>query len=205
MRNPFGMDEDCQNCPALSNTRTNVVHGYGDVTAEFCFVSEQPTPTADETGTPFADDGEDDTLLALLVRLGFHEPGELDADGAPVLDNAFVTHLTRCRHPARPPTDEEIVTCDPFLNAEIRMINPEIIVPIGARSLAEIATEYTTKPTDSFDVERDHATSIRGRGFELVPMVATEDLTDAQADDFVAALSSLLDGDYRQTKGGRRR
>ncbi len=40
--NPFGMDEECQNCPALCETRENVVHGYGDVGAEFIVLGDSP-------------------------------------------------------------------------------------------------------------------------------------------------------------------
>ncbi|MFC6769593.1 uracil-DNA glycosylase, partial [Natrinema soli] len=50
--NPYGMDEECRNCPALCETRTQVVHGYGDVGADFLFVGERPTAHADEAGVP---------------------------------------------------------------------------------------------------------------------------------------------------------
>ena len=51
------MDEECRNCPALCETRTQVVHGYGDVAADFLFVGERPTASADELGVPFASPG----------------------------------------------------------------------------------------------------------------------------------------------------
>jgi len=40
LSNPFSMDTECQNCPALADCREQVVHGYGDVGAEFVFVGE---------------------------------------------------------------------------------------------------------------------------------------------------------------------
>ncbi len=200
--NPFGMDEECTNCPELCETREEIAHGYGDVGAEFLFVGEHPSPGADGTGIPFFGDERGEALQDVLRALDFasQEPGE-----EPQLDNAFLTLLTRCRHPERPPTDEEIRNCEPYLNAEIRMINPEIIVPVGERALEEIATEYTTTPAEEFDIEDDHATEIRGRGFELVPMIDPVEGTDEQRDAFLEAFADLFGRDYRQTKGRRGR
>lgn len=200
--NPFGMDENCQNCPELCDTRKEIAHGYGDVGAEFLFVGERPSPGANRTGIPFFGDERGEAFQEILRALGFvsQDPGE-----QPELDNAFLTLLTRCRHPERAPTDEEIRNCEPYLNAEIRMINPEIIVPVGERALREIATEYTTTPADEFDIEEDHASEIRGRGFELVPMIDPADQSDEQREEFLQAFSSLFGRDYRQTKGRQSR
>ena len=43
LSNPFGMDESCRNCPALCETRDSVVHGYGDVTADFVGIVDDPS------------------------------------------------------------------------------------------------------------------------------------------------------------------
>ncbi|MFC6736400.1 uracil-DNA glycosylase, partial [Halolamina salina] len=56
LSNPFAMDEDCRNCPALADCREQVVHGYGDAGAEFVFVGESPTAGAEATGVPFTGD-----------------------------------------------------------------------------------------------------------------------------------------------------
>lgn len=191
------MDEDCQNCPALCETRERVVHGWGDVGADFLFVGEGPNEPADEGDRPFAGSA---AMTALLEDLGFltDDPGE-------PISNAFLTHITRCRDPDRGPTDEEIASCEPFLNAEIRMINPEIIVPVGERVLRALATEYTTTPAEEFTHPEDHARTIRGRGFELVPMVDPTTATDEQIQSFREHFQDVLDRDYRQTKGRRGR
>ncbi|RBI63850.1 uracil-DNA glycosylase [halophilic archaeon] len=201
--NPFGMDEDCRNCPELCATRERVVHGYGDVGADFLFVGEMPGEGADRTGVPFTGDAAGERFQDVLGHLGLNN--SLPDSDEPELDNVFVTYLTRCRDPERPPTDEEVDTCEPYLNAEIRMINPEIIVPVGQRALAELAREYTTTDAGEFDVVEDHATTIRGRGFELVPMVHPANLGDEQAEAFVQHFLDLMDRDYRQTKGRRSR
>jgi uracil-DNA glycosylase family 4 len=200
--NPFGMDAECENCPELCETRQQVVHGYGDVGADFLFVGETPDEGADRTGVPFTGE-RGETLQNILGYLGLNN--SLPSDDDPELENAFLTYLTRCRSPERPPTDEEIRTCEPYLNAEIRMINPEILVPVGQRALTEIATEYTTTPAEEFDANADHATTIRGRGFEIVPMRDPEVQSEAEREAFVDHFQSLMAGDYRQTKGRRSR
>ncbi|WP_089882157.1 uracil-DNA glycosylase [Halogeometricum limi] len=198
------MDPDCENCPGLCDVRENVVHGYGDVGGEFVFVAERPSSGADENGIPFTGDEEGERLQRILGDLGFSR-SDPDSD-EPDLQNVFLTYLTRCRHPERRPTDEEILTCEPYLNAEIRMINPEIIVPIGQRTLEALAIDYTTRAPDSFDVTEEHATTIRGRGFELVPMLELDEQTDDDTEAFVEHLrESVFGRDYRQTKGRRGR
>jgi uracil-DNA glycosylase family 4 len=200
--NPFGMDESCENC-ALCERRERVVHGYGDVGAEFLVVGEAPTPGAERTGVPFAGDEAGERVQRILGELGFVR-SDSGAD-EPDVQNVFVTYLTRCRHPERAPTDREVDTCEPYLNAEIRMINPEIIVPVGQRALEALAVDYTTRRPGSFDADAEHATTVRGRGFELVPMCDPASMTDAQATAFVDHMRDLLGRDYRQTKGRRSR
>ena len=201
--NPFGMDEQCTNCD-LCEARENVVHGYGDVGGEFVFLAERPHEGADRTGIPFTGDEHGRRLQWILGELAFVR-SEPDAD-EPDIQNAFCTYLTRCRHPERPPSDREIDTCEPYLNAEIRMINPQIIVPIGQRVLESLAMEYTTRKPESFDIEAEHATTVRGRGFELVPMLELEQQTDADSEAFVDhVLETVFSRDYRQTKGRQSR
>ncbi|WP_049888355.1 MULTISPECIES: uracil-DNA glycosylase family protein [unclassified Natrinema] len=200
------MDEECRNCPALCETRSRVVHGYGDVDADFLFVGERPTARADDTGVPFAGVGGSDGdggLRRMLERLGLCDVTS-PAD-APTLENVYLTNLTRCRDPDRRPTDEEIGTCEPYLNAEIRMINPEILVPVGERALIELGIEYTTTPVDDLSLPADHATRIRGRGFELVPMIDPQAQTTAQTQAWLEAFVDLMASDYRQTKGRQER
>ncbi|MCT9096643.1 uracil-DNA glycosylase [Haloarchaeobius sp. HME9146] len=199
LANPFGMDENCENCD-LCGPRERVVHGYGDVGADFLFVGERPSADAEHAGVPFA---RDETFLSILRRLMLCR-ADSDPD-EPELANVFVTYLTRCRDPERAPTDEEIATCEPYLNAEIRMINPEVIVPVGERALAEIATEYTTTAAEKFDVYDDHGERFRGRGFELVPMIAPDEQDEDETQTFVEAFAKLMASDYRQTKGRRSR
>jgi len=201
MSNPFGMDEQCQNCPELCETRETVVHGYGDVGAEFIVLGDSPAGGTDESGIPFTDERERE-LLDILDAVDMVE----DPDAAePELKNTFLTYVTRCRHPERPATDEEVMNCEPYLNSEIRMINPEILLPVGQRPLEELAFEYTTLSEDELDIEERHATTIRGRGFEILPMIPPAEQTDEERTAFLDHFSDVLGQDYRQTKGRRGR
>ncbi|GAA0285453.1 uracil-DNA glycosylase [Halobacterium noricense] len=202
-QNPYGMDENCRNCPGLCDVRERVVHGYGDVGADFVFVGEAPSEGAERTGVPFTGDEAGERFQHILGSIGLNY--SLPSSAEPELDNAYLTYLTRCRHPDRGLSDEEVVTCEPYLNADIRIINPEVLVPVGQRALTELGKEYTTTPADDLDIEDHHATSIRGRGFELAPMVHPADQTDDQREEYVDFFLDLLDTDYRQTKGRRGR
>lgn len=201
--NPYGMDENCRNCPALCDVRERVVHGYGDVGADFVFVGEVPSAAAEQSGVPFTGDEAGERFQDILGNLGLNN--SLPTSTEPELENAFLAYLARCRHPDRAPTDEQVETCEPYLNADIRMINPEIIVPVGERALAELGEEYTTTPVDDLDIEAHHGEAIRGRGFELVPMIHPGRMTAEQKETFIVNFLELMESDYRQTKGRRGR
>lgn len=201
--NPFAMDDSCRNCPALCERRSTVVHGYGDVAADFLVVGERPSARADETGIPFAGDDDFSPLQRALGRLGLCDL--TDDSARPQLVNVYLTSLTRCRHPDREPTAEEIENCDSYLDAEVRMINPELLIPVGQRALSRLGAEYTTHSPDELRIEDRHAETIRGRGFELVPMRDPATASDAAIDEWVQSFASIMASDYRQTKGRRER
>ncbi|WP_313695639.1 uracil-DNA glycosylase [Halorarum halobium] len=204
LANPFGMDEECRNCPELASCRKQVVHGYGDAGGEVIFVGESPTAAAEANGVPFTGDDAGRRIQRILGELGLSRSEPNAAE--PELQNVYLTYLARCRHPDRRATDEEVANCEPYRNAELRMINPELIVPVGQRALEELAIEYTTRAPESFDADEEHATTVRGRGFELLPMKDLADLTDADADAFVEHVrENVFSRDYRQTKGRRSR
>ncbi len=199
--NPFGMDEECQNCPALCETRETIAHGYGDVGADFVVLGDSPSEGADESGIPFTGETERE-LLDVLAAVDLCE----DPDAAePVLNRVFLTYVTRCRHPDRDATDEEVLNCEPYLNSEVRMINPELLLPVGQRPLEELAFEYTTMSEDELDVREQHATTLRGRGFEIIPVIPPAEQTDEEREELLKHLSETLGRDYRQTKGRRAR
>jgi len=201
LSNPYGMDEECQNCPELCDTRTNVVHGYGDVGAEFLVLGDSPSAAADESGLPFVGEQERE-LLDILAAIDMVEDPDAEE---PQFDNVYLTYVARCYHPERAATEEEVGNCEPYLNSEVRMINPELLLPVGQDALEALAFEYTTLSEDELDIEERHATTIRGRGFELLPMIEPAAQTDEQREAFLEHISQTLGRDYRQTKGRRSR
>jgi len=202
-RNPYGMDEDCRNCPGLCDVRDRVVHGYGDVSADFVFVGASPSAASEAAGVPFVGDDAGETFQFVLGSVGLNY--SLPSSTEPELENAYVTYLARCRHPEREATGGEVRTCEPYLNADVRMINPEVLVPVGQRALTELGEEYTTAPAAELDVAELHASTVRGRGFELAPMIHPGEQTEAETDEWVDFFLDLKDTDYRQTKGRRGR
>lgn len=204
MANPYGMDPSCPRCDTLVETRRTIVHGYGDVAADFLFVAEAPTAKANRTGHPIVAESDGASLVDLFEAVGFLTD-DVDDAGEPILDNAFVTHLTRCHHPERGPTDGEIANCEPFLNAEVRTINPEILVPVGERVLRFLAREFTTTDAAELSIDDVHATELRGRGFELIPLEEPSAMSEAQCEAAIDRIIDTLGRDYRQTKGRRSR
>jgi uracil-DNA glycosylase len=76
------------------------------------------------------------------------------------------------------------------------MINPEVLVPVGERTLRVLVAEHTTL-REPPGIREAHATEIRGRGFLLVPMRDPADATDAEGRAIRETLNAVLDGDYR--------
>ncbi len=108
----------CQRCP-LYATATHAVPGEGAVNAAIMFVGEAPGRTEDETGRPFV--GRAGKLLTqLLTSIGIAR------------EAVFITSVIKHRPPKnRPPKPAEIVACKHWLDEQLTIIAPKIIVPLG--------------------------------------------------------------------------
>jgi len=117
---------ECQACP-LSQTRKNVVFGNGNPDADILFIGEAPGEAEDESGTPF--NGDSGNLFnALLVGAGLER------------EQVYITNLIACRPPGnRDPQKDEKDSCGIRLNEIIYLVDPLIIVPIGAQALKALA------------------------------------------------------------------
>lgn len=109
----------CQAC-RLSERRTQAVPGVGDRDADWLFVGEGPGAEEDARGEPFV--GQAGKLLdAMLASLGL-------ARG----HNVYIANAVKCRPPGnRTPEADEIATCHPYLDRQIELIRPRIIVALG--------------------------------------------------------------------------
>ncbi len=114
---------DCPNC-ILARTRTQTVPGSGPAASEVMFVGEGPGQREDERGVPFV--GPAGKLLDEMLAAA----GWTRAD-------VYVTNVVKCRPPAnRDPEPEEIAACAPFLEEQLRLVNPRLIVTLGRFSMA---------------------------------------------------------------------
>lgn len=110
----------CTRCP-LAGGRTTVVFGMGDPAADLMFVGEGPGAEEDKQGLPFV--GRSGQLLDRLMR----EEMELSRQ-----NGAYIANVVKCRPPGnRDPRPEEIGACRPYLEAQIDLVDPKVIVTLG--------------------------------------------------------------------------
>jgi DNA polymerase len=112
----------CTKCP-LSESRTNAVPGEGNPRAELMFIGEGPGQREDELGRPFVG-AAGKFLEELLASINLKR------------EDVFIANLVKCRPPGnRDPFPEEIETCWPYLEGQIKIINPKLIVTLGRHSM----------------------------------------------------------------------
>jgi len=109
----------CTRC-ALSAGRNNVVFGVGDPEADLMFVGEGPGAQEDLQGEPFV--GKSGKLLDQLM---------LEEVGI-TRDRCYIANVVKCRPPGnRDPHPVEIETCRPFLERQLELIDPRVVVTLG--------------------------------------------------------------------------
>ncbi len=110
---------ECERCPALVDCRSRIVNGTGPEDADLLFVGEGPGQQEDEQGEPFV--GRSGSVLDDKLR----DVGLARAD-------VRITNCVRCRPPEnRDPTKEELGNCREYLEREIELVNPDVIVTLG--------------------------------------------------------------------------
>lgn len=113
----------CVKC-GLCNGRTKTVFGVGDEKAKWLFIGEGPGRNEDQTGEPFV--GPAGKLLDNMLR----------AIGVKRGENAYIANIVKCRPTDgngrdRPPTAEEAAACMPYLERQIALIQPTVLVALG--------------------------------------------------------------------------
>lgn len=108
----------CPRCK-LAPTRTHIVFGQGNPNADLMFVGEAPGRDEDEQGLAFV--GRAGQLLTKII----------EAMGR-TRDDVYIANVLKCRPPNnRNPERDEVETCRPFLDEQIRLIDPRVIVTLG--------------------------------------------------------------------------
>jgi DNA polymerase len=118
LENLRGEVEQCQGC-LLSKTRNNVVFGEGSPNAKLMLVGEAPGRNEDLQGEPFV--GQAGQLLTkILASIDFKR------------EEVFIGNILKCRPPMnRNPKPEEIKACWGYLDKQLTIIKPKIIVALG--------------------------------------------------------------------------
>lgn len=141
----------CTKCE-LCRTRTNTVPGEGPLNCRVVIVGEGPGQEEDESGRPFV--GKAGRLLTDILEKG----------GNIRRDSLYITNTVKCRPPDnRNPNVKEIESCRDFLEAQLLLLHPDIVVTLG------------NVPTQALLNTKQGITNLRGkwidwRGIKLFPM-----------------------------------
>ncbi len=142
---------ECTRCELCRN-RTNTVPGVGNPRPDILFIGEAPGADEDREGIPFV--GRAGKLLTKMIEaMGYTR------------DDIFIANINKCRPPGnRTPTPDEMKTCIPFLKRQIALLQPRVIVAMGATAVSGLV-----------DVpEEEGITKLRGNwmsfeGIDLMP------------------------------------
>ena len=141
----------CTLCP-LHETRNHVVFGEGDPNAEVLFVGEGPGEVEDNTGRPFVGPAGQ-KLSEVLSSVGIDR------------ESVYITNIVKCRPPGnRVPAKGEMEVCFPYLEAQIALIQPSLIVTLGNTS-----TQWLLPDAPGITKARGTFLTWRG-GLQLFPM-----------------------------------
>lgn len=142
---------DCSRCK-LSRKRTNIVFGEGSHDARLMFIGEAPGREEDLQARPFV--GDAGILLTRLIeKMGFTR------------EEVYIANIVKCRPPLnRDPENDEIEICRRFVESQIEIIRPEVIISLGRISSLTLIGNANLK-----------ITAIRGKFFDYkgIPLMPT--------------------------------
>ncbi|MBN2852193.1 MAG: uracil-DNA glycosylase [Clostridia bacterium] len=119
------LEKECYECVKckLHQTRKNVVIERGNREADLMLIGEAPGANEDELGKPFV--GQAGKLLDMaLYSMGIYEK------------DVYICNIVKCRPPNNQnPTEEEAASCISYLERQISLVNPKVIVLLGSVAL----------------------------------------------------------------------
>lgn len=158
----------CRKCPRLVEWREEVarvkrkayqdqeywgkpVPGFGDPKARVLVVGLAPgAHGSNRTGRNFTGDASGAFLYPALYRSGFaNQPSAESRSDGLILKDMFITASGRCAPPANKPTSEELNNCQPFLEREIEILQPKVIVCLGRIAFERILRIYSESPAST--------------------------------------------------------
>jgi uracil-DNA glycosylase family 4 len=128
----------CTGC-RLHEGRTRAVPGEGHPSTEVVFVGEGPGMNEDREGRPFVGRAGD-LLVRLLGSIGWRR------------EDVFITNIVKCRPPEnRDPEPDEVAACAPFLQRQLEILDPSLIVTLGSTPWdASCRARRSAAPTGPF-------------------------------------------------------
>ena len=179
---------ECTKCP-LSASRTHAVPGEGPTGARVLFIGEAPGKHEDRQGRPFV--GRAGSILDDLLA-------SIDL----ARDDVYITNIVKCRPPDnRDPTADEIEACSGYLDRQLDLIAPAVIVTLGRFAMQEMCRRYGID-NGSIGEERGtvHRVEGDGRSLTLIPVYhPAAAIYDPKKKDVLAAdfrtLREVLDGE----------
>lgn len=142
----------CQRCP-LARGRTTVVFGEGDPHADLMIVGEGPGHDEDLQGRPFV--GRSGKLLDRLLVEEIGQPRTA----------VYIANVVKCRPPGnRDPLPAEIEACRPWLEAQVALIGPKVVLTLG-----NFSTKLLLRTTDGISKTRGRVYPWGATGAVLVP------------------------------------
>ncbi len=158
LANAAALVERCRRCE-IGSVRANSVYGEGDPCAALMVVGEGPGETEDKLGRPFV--GRAGQLLdKMLLAIGLQR------------DDVFICNTVKCRPTFddgvrlrnRPPDPQEMTNCRPYLDEQIEIIRPRVILCLGAPSAKSFLGP-------KFSISRQRGTWFEGPNG--IPLIAT--------------------------------
>ncbi len=173
------------------------VPGYGDANAAFHVIGDHPgVHGGSETGVPFTEQPGMEQLQTVLQTTGLlRETGD-----QPVVNRTFLSYLHMCvPNPGGTPTETDYVDMERFFDAELRAIAAHVLFPVGERATRHVLETYTAQAwKTTIEMDRLHATEIRGSGFLVIPIKEPADWRDDDEPRLTSAIQELRSTDFRR-------
>lgn len=157
----------CRECPRLVHWREEVartkrkaykdwdywgkpVPGFGDHKARVLVVGLAPgAHGSNRTGRQFTGDASGSFLYPALYRAGFaSQPEATSRQDGLTLHDMYITASARCTPPANKPTPEELNNCQPYLEREIELLKPKVIVCLGRVAFERILRIFSMRDSN---------------------------------------------------------
>jgi uracil-DNA glycosylase family 4 len=182
------------------------VPGFGPDKARLLVLGLAPgAHGANRTGRVFTGDRSGDFLYAALHRAGFaSQPQSVSREDGLELDDAFITLAARCVPPQNRPAPEELATCAPFLDRELALLRPRVVLALGAIAWESLLAAFARgggalpRPRPKFshgaEVALEGGPTLVGSYHVSQQNTQTGRLTPKMFDQVLARVRALLDG-----------